>query len=164
MTNAKEAFEERKQKLIQQGQWRGNRKSVFISVGNTHEKVENPKPASDSKNVNAHRWAMFVCLSNGKKEETGNYVESVTYHLHPTFKPSVIKVTQAPFLLSRIGWGYFEMEIDIVFKKSTCLAPMKVTHELSFEQAEKKSQFEILIAADEEPAEELSVKMAQLKL
>ena len=76
---------------------------------------------------------MFVCLSNGKKEETGNYVESVTYHLHPTFKPSVIKVTQAPFLLSRIGWGYFEVEIDIVFKKSTCLAPMKVTHELSFE-------------------------------
>ena len=82
---------------------------------------------------------MFVCLSDGRKEETANYVESVTYHLHPTFKPNVIKVEKAPFLLSRIGWGYFEVEIDIVFKKSTGLPPKKMTHELNFEADETKS-------------------------
>ena len=82
---------------------------------------------------------MFVCLSDGRKEETSNYIESVTYHLHPTFKPNVIKVEKAPFLLSRIGWGYFEVEIEIVFKKSTGLLPKKMAHELNFEADETKS-------------------------
>ena len=51
---------------------------------------------------------MFVSL-NGNPEETQRYIKSVTYHLHPTFRPNKIKVTEAPFLLSRLGWGYFEV-------------------------------------------------------
>ena len=57
---------------------------------------------------------MFLCL-NGSTEETSKYIKSVTYHLHPTFKPPKIVVTEAPFLLSRVGWGYFEVTMDIEF-------------------------------------------------
>jgi len=53
--------------------------------------------------------------------------------LHPTFKPSVIKVTEPPFLISRIGWGYFEIHMEIVFKKWTGLAKMELDHMLSFD-------------------------------
>jgi transcription initiation factor IIF auxiliary subunit len=42
--------------------------------------------------VNSHRWVMFVAVT-ADKENTDKFIESVTYHLHPTFRPSVIKVT-----------------------------------------------------------------------
>ena len=58
---------------------------------------------------------MFITLNNEKVDETSKFIKTVTYHLHPTFKPSVIKVDKAPFLLSRIGWGYFEVEFDVEF-------------------------------------------------
>ena len=57
---------------------------------------------------------MFVALNNDK-EQTQKYIKKVTYHLHPTFKPNKIEIVQAPFLLARVGWGYFEIEMDIEF-------------------------------------------------
>mmetsp|Transcript_6771 Transcript_6771/g.8850 ORF Transcript_6771/g.8850 Transcript_6771/m.8850 type:complete len:99 (+) Transcript_6771:411-707(+) len=95
--------------------------TVKFAYGNTHSMVENPKKARSNKSeVNKHRWVMFVAL-NTDKDQTAKFVKSVTYHLHPTFKPSVIKVTEAPFLLSRIGWGYFDVEMEIEFKEWTGL-------------------------------------------
>jgi transcription initiation factor IIF auxiliary subunit len=76
---------------------------------------------------------MFVALANDpNKDKVGKFVDSVTYHLHPTFKPSVIKVTEAPFLISRIGWGYFEIHMEIVFKKWTGIPKMELDHMLAF--------------------------------
>ena len=75
---------------------------------------------------------MFVCLNNDK-DATQKIIKSVTYHLHPTFKPSVVKIEEAPFLLSRIGWGYFDIEVEIEFQKSTGLGLKKVVHELCFD-------------------------------
>ena len=75
---------------------------------------------------------MFVAF-NDNKEETNRYVKSVTYHLHPTFKPSKIKVSEAPFLLSRLGWGYFTVEFDVEFHEWTKLGTVRMEHELSFD-------------------------------
>ena len=77
-----------------------------------------------------------------------NPIKCVTYHLHPTFTPSVIKVKQAPFLLSRIGWGYFDVEIEIEFHEKTGLPLKKLTHELSLEGDGKQTFFEIEIPND----------------
>ena len=75
---------------------------------------------------------MFMAF-NDDKDETNKFIKSVTYHLHPTFKPSVIKVTEAPFLLSRVGWGYFEVEMDVEFQEKIQLPIMQLTHMLCFE-------------------------------
>ena len=53
--------------------------------------------------------------------------------MHPTFKPNKIKVSEAPFLLSRLGWGYFEIEMDIEFKENTGLGTKRLAHMLSFD-------------------------------
>ena len=58
---------------------------------------------------------MYITLNSEQTNETAKFIKSVTYHLHPTFKPSVIKVEQPPFLLSRIGWGYFDIDFDVEF-------------------------------------------------
>ena len=75
---------------------------------------------------------MFVCLNNDK-DATSKFIKQVTYHLHPTFKPAVITVTDPPFLLSRVGWGYFEITMVVEFQPWTGLGTKKLTHELSFE-------------------------------
>lgn len=102
--------------------------------GNLHSLEKNPKPAnSDKSKMNVHRWMMYVSLA-ADKEQSGKFIESITYHLHPTFNPPKIKVSKYPFILSRIGWGYFEVHIEIEFKKWTKLPKMELDHMLSFEE------------------------------
>ena len=109
---------------------------------------------------------MFVALASDK-EKTGKFIKSVTYHLHPTFKPSVIKVAEAPFILSRIGWGYFEVHMEIVFKKWTGLPQLELDHMLCFENEGKQSGF-VIELEKEEPADEgahqVSAAMSKLKI
>lgn len=76
---------------------------------------------------------MFVSLNNNP-DETQKYIKSVTYHLHPTFRQNKIKLTEAPFLLSRVGWGTFDIQMDIEFQPSTGLGTKRLTHELTFEE------------------------------
>jgi len=91
----------------------------------------------------------------------------VTYHLHPTFKPSVIKVDEAPFLLSRVGWGYFTLEMDIEFQKWTGLKTQRIEHELSFDGKGKTHSLTLEVPADgveKNTAVELSKLLANLKV
>ena len=46
-----------------------------------------------------------------------------------------------PFILSRIGWGYFEVHIEIEFKKWTKIPKMELDHMLSFEDGGKQGAF-----------------------
>lgn len=97
---------------------------------------------------------MFITLNNEKVDETVKFIKSVTYHLHPTFKPSVIKVEQAPFLLSRVGWGYFEVEFDVEFQSWTGLGTRKLNHELSFDDKGKTQTFLIDVNVEKAPTSE----------
>lgn len=129
-----EDFEERKEQLIKAGFWRGDKVTLKFLFGNIHSMEKNPKPAvSDPSKQNIHRWMMYVNIAQVDKELTGKFIEKVTYHLHPTFNPSKIEVKQYPFILSRLGWGYFEVHIEIVFKAWTRIPKMELDHMLSFE-------------------------------
>lgn len=145
-------FEERKAALQAEGEWLGNMKLVKFAFGNTHEDVVNPKPSrtGGSGQKNSHRWCMFMSLNNSP-EETNKFIKSVTYNLHPTFKPSKIKLTEAPFLLSRVGWGWFDVEMDIEFQPNTGLPKHHLTHELCFE-GDGKTQ-SILLEVDGDNAD-----------
>ena len=104
-----------------------------FAFGNTHEDVKNPKAVNGDETLkNSHRWAMFVAF-NDNKDLTAKYIKSVTYHLHPTFRVNKIKVSEAPFLLSRVGWGYFTIQMDIEFQAWTKQPVMRLEHELCFD-------------------------------
>ena len=65
----REAFEERKAELVEQGQWRGDKRPVRFAFGNTYSKVANPTKVQGLPGLfNEHRWVMFVCLNNNKDE------------------------------------------------------------------------------------------------
>jgi NAD-dependent SIR2 family protein deacetylase len=103
-----------------------------IEVGNTHQ-------LADSSDGNVHQWTMFVRLPQGEednRESLDELIDFVEYELHPTFKPSSVRVDKAPFELSRTGWGTFNVGVKVHWKKSTTgrVAPSCFTHHLNFGQ------------------------------
>ena len=96
----------------------------------------------------------------------------MTYHLHPTFTPKDITVSKAPFLLSRIGWGYFDVEFDVEFQPWTGLGTRKMVHELCLEGKGKTQAFLIDVDLDKAPdqdeqklaAEALASELERLKI
>lgn len=117
------------------GEWKDkNTRLMRFSYGNTHEMVQDPKIFNEEYDLKLeHRWCMFVSL-NWNTKETARFIKSVTYHLHPTYKQSKIKITESPFLLSRVAWGYFEVKMVIEFQPSTGLgSKVLLKHMLKFE-------------------------------
>jgi len=74
---------------------------------------------------NNHKWGLQ--LEAGAEE----YVSEVIYTLHPTFSIRIIKVTNPPFSLDRIGWGTFTIGITIVLKSGQ---KIETTHKLTFKE------------------------------
>ena len=149
------------------GDWVGDKKMIKFAFGNTHSDVVNPKNSrSKTGTKNSHRWTMFVVL-NGDNAQTAKYIKSVTYHLHPTFKPSVIKIEEAPFLLARVGWGYFEIQMDVEFQEWTGMPKAVLHHELCFEERGRTSSIIMEIseqASKIEIAKEMSKAMEKLEI
>lgn len=117
--------------LEAEGEWLGDAQIFKFLYGNTHEEVLNPKASRDGKKLARHRWGVFVTI-NGNPELTARYIKSVTYHLHPTYVNPTIKTTEAPFLLTRLAWGYFEVRFEIEFREETGLGVKNLHHMLDF--------------------------------
>eukprot|EP00455_Lapot_gusevi_P048667 TRINITY_DN6765_c0_g2_i6.p1 TRINITY_DN6765_c0_g2~~TRINITY_DN6765_c0_g2_i6.p1 ORF type:complete len:564 (-),score=181.36 TRINITY_DN6765_c0_g2_i6:76-1767(-) len=114
-----------------------------LFVGNTHELVP-PQYGEDSES--SHKWELFVSESAEKSmgDECGAYIEKVEVDLHPTFRPSRIVLTQAPFVLSRVGWGTFDIQVAIHFKPEFNVPePLQLTHSLSFRGSGVAFQHEV---------------------
>ena len=101
---------------------------------------------------------------NDNVDETSKYIKSVTYYLHPTFKPSVIKISEAPFLLSRLGWGYFPIQMVVEYQPEVGIKPMTMEHMLCFDGKGKTQS--VLIEAedgnDKKMGEELAKELAKI--
>ena len=67
-------------------------------------------------------------------------------------------------LLSRVGWGYFDVEVEIEFQKSTGLGLKKVVHELCFEGKGKTQSFDLEIEDDKEALSEIKKLMDELSI
>ena len=67
--------------------------------------------------------------------------------MDPGFRQPRIKVNDAPFTLTRNGWGPFEVEVDIEFQDWTKLPKMnRMSHQLEF-HPDGKSRV-LLVAID----------------
>jgi hypothetical protein len=59
-------------------------------------------------------------------------IKQVTFFLHPTFNPSKIVISKAPFEVRRIGWGTFNIPIKVEFIEKLNIEPLELNFELSF--------------------------------
>lgn len=78
-----------------------------------------------------HKWTMELRFD---VQEDSQLVDKVVYNLHPTFADPQVTISEGPlFSLTRIGWGYFEVGVDVYLKDGQVF---KFSHELCFGQPE----------------------------
>eukprot|EP00746_Dinoflagellata_sp_MGD_P010579 gnl/MRDRNA2_/MRDRNA2_121887_c0_seq1.p1 gnl/MRDRNA2_/MRDRNA2_121887_c0~~gnl/MRDRNA2_/MRDRNA2_121887_c0_seq1.p1 ORF type:complete len:582 (-),score=82.08 gnl/MRDRNA2_/MRDRNA2_121887_c0_seq1:221-1966(-) len=124
-----------------------------LIVGNRHQLVSNPK-RSKSGNLNKHKWTMFVELQQSSVG-INDMIEKVNFKLAPYYTawPSTDhhsvrvgknpEVRSAPFEVTRIGWGYFPVTINITWKSWLKVPPTLLEHELCFDNSGSSSTHKV---------------------
>eukprot|EP01084_Bolivina_argentea_P024454 45559_1 len=97
-----------------------------LFIGNTHQLITKTDKKRDS-----HKWSMFISTLSTKLIKPKS-IKCVTYNLHESFKKPKIIVKKPPYLLSRTGWGLFDILVEIEFKEKYKRKDIKITHSLSF--------------------------------
>jgi len=112
-----------------------------VRIGNTYKRLtpeeaqERPHyghpgatPPGDAERV--HEWTMMIRFEVPEDEAL---VRKVVYNLHETFRDPTVEVFEAPFQLTRFGWGTFVVFVEIHLHDGRIL---KQEHKLSFDQPE----------------------------
>eukprot|EP00347_Sterkiella_histriomuscorum_P016628 403352460 len=151
-------FKERLEELKTQGLLEGNQIRIKFIYGNDHKPVQNPKKVGQD-NYNANEWTTFVRLVPNQglnsNDSIKRYIQKVRFGLHPTFGVTEIDVKSAPFQMTRIGWGVFNIPIEIFFRRDTGKKEtIKLDHYLSF-QGQGSSRI-FTIAFDKEKLDQIS--------
>ncbi|KAJ4462389.1 putative yeats family protein [Paratrimastix pyriformis] len=63
-----------------------------------------------------HRWTIYVRSPYG--EELSEWISKVVFELHESFSNHMREVTKAPYELTEVGWGEFEIRIHIHFVRN----------------------------------------------
>jgi len=108
-----------------------------IIIGNTHESI------NTNSDKNSHKWVIYVKAANGVNLES--YIENVEFHLHPTFSPPSITVTEPPYSISRLGWGTFTIKVIINWKPQFHQPQLLHSHDLSFSAPDTFNNVKIIL-------------------
>lgn len=124
-----------------------------LEIGNLHEDVK-----TGGGGHNCHKWSMFVRSSDPEALPLEPLVESVTYHLHPTFSPAKVTVTKGDgFLLPRLGWGAFSIRVVVDWKKEAKMPSTSFVHQLNFSKPETSQLVKMEMVEDGGSSPESSV-------
>ncbi|CDW88400.1 yeats family protein [Stylonychia lemnae] len=157
-------FEERNEELKQQGLLEGNLVKVKFMYGNDHKLIPNPKKLNSQhlgeEIENKHTWTVFVRIVKSQGQIIGNeakkFISKVKFGLHPTFGATEQTVQQEPFQMTKIGWGTFEVPIEIHFRRETGKRDkVTLSHYLSFNGHGETKWFTVTF--DKEKLEQMSI-------
>ena len=105
---------------------------IKLRYGNEHSLVKFPTTSKKFNEKRKHRWNVYV------RPFKTNYdinllIKKVTFELHPSFSMTEVIRKSSPFEYGCKGWGYFDIPIEIHFRKWVGMPPLTITHALSFE-------------------------------
>ncbi|KAG0799353.1 hypothetical protein G6F57_004864 [Rhizopus arrhizus] len=109
-----------------------------IIVGNVSKFIA-PERRDPSLKQFTHKWMIYVVEPPQTKQET--FITCVRFHLHPSYKPhNVVDVTEAPFRLTRLGWGEFPIRIQLFFVDKRRNKAVDVIHHLKLDDTHSGKQ------------------------
>ena len=83
-----------------------------------------------------HKWCVYV--RGIHNENISNFIKSVKFTLHDTFPNNVRVVYKWPFELYEMGWGEFDIKIQIQLIDET-VKPIDLVHSLKFYNQQHQS-------------------------
>ncbi|CAD7705147.1 unnamed protein product [Ostreobium quekettii] len=93
------------------------------------------KKASEEK---SHRWTVYVRGPRGM--DISHAVHSVTFRLHPSFTDPERVLTSAPFELTEMGWGEFDIVVVVRFSLDSHGGEIEMTRRLKLYSEENSTQ------------------------
>lgn len=88
-----------------------------------------------------HKWMIYVVEPPQAKQEVSAFITCVRFHLHPSYKPNdVVDVTEAPFKLTRLGWGEFPIRIQLFFVDKKRNKTVDLIHHLKLDDSHSGKQ------------------------
>ncbi|CAO3675469.1 unnamed protein product [Rhizopus stolonifer] len=86
-----------------------------------------------------HKWMAYVVEPPQTNQET--FITCVRFHLHPSYKPyDAVDVTEAPFKLTRLGWGEFPIRIQLFFVDRRRNKAVDIIHHLKLDDTHSGKQ------------------------
>ena len=82
-----------------------------------------------SKEEATHKWCVYV--RGVHNENISNFIKSVKFTLHDTFPNNIRIIDKWPFELYEMGWGEFDIKIQIQLIDET-VKPIDLVHSLKF--------------------------------
>ena len=82
-----------------------------------------------SKEEATHKWCVYV--RGVHNENISNFIKSVKFTLHDTFPNNIRVINKWPFELYEMGWGEFDIKIQIQLVDET-VKPIDLVHSLKF--------------------------------
>ena len=85
-----------------------------VIVGNTSQYLD---PATHHVTVDGatHKWMVYV-RGPQMEPDISDFVKAVRFFLHPSYHPNdIVRVSQPPFHLTRLGWGEFPVRVQLEF-------------------------------------------------
>ncbi|KAL4509285.1 hypothetical protein ABPG72_018216 [Tetrahymena utriculariae] len=142
-------FAKRLEEAKRQEQIKANQIFLVLEYGNNHEFEQNQQQSQSNPNkTNSHRWCCFVKLNVSQGKES-DYIDRVEFKLHETFKQPLVTSNKAPFQVSCLGWGTFQIPIKIYWKKWLQIQqPTDLNWNLQFDKPEKKLIYKLKINQD----------------
>lgn len=98
-----------------------------VSFGNTYERLS--EVADGEQRV--HKWTVELRTEDSSDAA---FIKKVVYNLHESFETPIVEVTEPPFHLTRVGWGFFKVRADVHLHDGRVL---KLKHELCFTAPER---------------------------
>jgi transcription initiation factor IIF auxiliary subunit len=84
---------------------------------------------------------IYVVEPPQSKQEVSAFITCVRFHLHPSYKPhDVVDVTEAPFKLTRLGWGEFPIRIQLFFVDKRRNKAVDLIHHLKLDDSHSGKQ------------------------
>jgi len=106
-----------------------------LLIGNTYEKLDD-----DIKSTNKHKWKIYVSSADG--DDLNSCIQEVEFVLHPTFFPPTLICKHGPFEVSRLGWGSFQIGVNITWKNGK---KSDFKHDLCFDNPVTENSVDVIL-------------------
>lgn len=120
LANAKDKLRRQESNVSDAESKRMGSTEVVVTVGHTARQA-----TGEPTYPPLYDWDLYV------RPNVEGVVAEVLFHLHASFEPAQERVTAAPFVIKRRGWGTFTVQVDIV---DLLGGVHRVEHKLDFAQ------------------------------
>ena len=128
-----EAMETVRERVRKERELDSRKLKIHLEYGNTHRTLSTEELSSaPAYSQNEHQWKVFL-RSVTPNLDYSMYIDKVVFTLHPTFFQPVREVVVPPYEVEGLGWGVFNIPIQIFWKGGLGVAETVYEHYLSFQ-------------------------------